>query len=137
MSVSICTPTTISKVVYAASGSFRFSGYSPVVTDDAQGYAEALIALNIKAARYRYPREEFIYPNYSYPFGASFGLIECIKACHCWLYQCDALSSNLYEEVAMVARVLSEEYIRNLQEYDEADWGIRNYSRTYLELSVD
>lgn len=37
----------------------------------------------------------------------------------------------------MVARVLSEEYIRNLQEYDEADWGIRNYSRTYLELPVD
>jgi hypothetical protein len=94
MSAFIVGHKTLDAIVFAAMGGIiRASTYDcPVVrvAGNGQDYGESLLLLNLEAVKYRYGSLDRFPPRtyWRYNEDREFDLMQCIKSCQCWMYQC-------------------------------------------------
>ena len=94
MSAFIVGHKTLDAIVFSEMGGIiRAITYDcPVVpfAGNGQDYGESLLLLNLEAVKYRYGSLDRFPPRtyWRYNEDREFDLMQCIKSCQCWMYQC-------------------------------------------------
>lgn len=96
-------------------------------SQDADKLGCDLIQLNQAAVAHRYNDSTSIEPiDYEYPL-KRYPIIECIKACDCWLYQCcegdEFTKTDIYRKIEELRNDAANVYLTNLPEYKKRTMG--------------
>lgn len=138
MSAFVVEDKTINKVVtklaYDRNGDWlkrklNESGYDLETHEGKQKLGRAMFSLNIRAVNMRYddkPADQFRPLNYRFKLEGNETKVACLKALHCWHYQCtegDCDQSPLYNLMKEVAHSWADDIVSKLPEYENVLWG--------------
>ncbi len=95
--------------------------------EDCTSLGVRMIELNKQAWEERYPKETSVTvaSNYDYPLKKC-TVIEGLKACEAWLYQCSDspfCDTALWKDVSKLAEEARRHIVSNLEAYNAVGWG--------------